>query len=366
MITPSAHILICRTDNIGDVVLTLPIASTLKQHFPQIKISFLCRAYAAPVVRLCKSIDQVIAVEELIDPVTFFAQSDIDTILFAQPDKQLAIAAHKAGIQHRIGNTHRHFFNWLHCNQRVRIHKGKSDYHEAQLNFAFLRPLGIDALPERSDIPALYAIEASADQGMQALLEQYPFNIVIHPKSNGNGREWPTEHFSALAQILGNNKNIHFWVTGSVAEGKWIEEHASALLQNPNVSNVCGKFSFEQLIAFIHGADGVIASGTGPLHVSAALGQRTLGLFPPTRPMHPGRWAPLGKRGQILVGKFSCKGCKKKKTASCECMGSISPDSVAAVILAWLDQSITSRSEAMATLQSVAPTIPLAATQELP
>ena len=45
------HILICRTDNIGDVVLPLPLAGYLKQRFPDARIGFLCRAYAAPAAR---------------------------------------------------------------------------------------------------------------------------------------------------------------------------------------------------------------------------------------------------------------------------------------------------------------------------
>ena len=63
----SSHILICRTDNIGDVVLTLPIAARLKQMLPGVRISFLCRAYAASVVRFCKDVDQVFEVESVTD-----------------------------------------------------------------------------------------------------------------------------------------------------------------------------------------------------------------------------------------------------------------------------------------------------------
>ena len=43
-----------------------------------------------------------------------------------------------------------------------------------------------------------------------------------------------------------------------------------------------------------------MASGTGPLHVAAASGINTLGLFPSVRPIHPERWAPLGKKAGYL------------------------------------------------------------------
>jgi heptosyltransferase-3 len=59
----------------------------------------------------------------------------------------------------------------------------------------------------------------------------------------------------------------------------------------------------DELIAFIFNADGLLASGTGPLHLAAASGIHALGLFPPSRPIHPGRWAPLGKKAEYLESK---------------------------------------------------------------
>ena len=65
MITSMRHVLICRTDNLGDVVLTLPLAGYLRQLFPALKIGFLCRRYAAAVVKQCSAIDYVVERETL-------------------------------------------------------------------------------------------------------------------------------------------------------------------------------------------------------------------------------------------------------------------------------------------------------------
>ncbi|PUA20275.1 glycosyltransferase family 9 protein [Glaciimonas sp. PCH181] len=334
----SAHILICRTDNIGDVILTLPITAYLKQRFPTIKISFLCRAYAAPIVACCGTVDNVIEFESINDPVDFFLKSDIDTVIFAQPEKTLAIAAHKAGIPNRIGNVHRGLFNWLHCNRRIHFTKGRSNNHEAQSNFKYLRPLGIDYIPKIQDIPALYQFDIPTDPSIDRLLAQDRFNLIIHPKSNGHGREWPISHYVTLAQVLSNNPNIALWVTGSLTEGKWISAHAPELFALPNVTDVCGKFTLKQLTSFIQAADGLIASGTGPLHMSAAFGQRTLGLFPGARTMNPMRWGALGIRAQSLAPKKGCAGCKTKNALTCECMKNISPDLVASIVSKWVSE----------------------------
>ncbi|MDB5775805.1 MAG: ADP-heptose--lipooligosaccharide heptosyltransferase [Herbaspirillum sp.] len=332
----SSHVLICRTDNIGDIVLTLPITAWLKQHFPSIKISLMCRAYAASVARRCATVDHVIEVESFLsDPAAFYANSDIDTVIFAQPDRQLVMEAFKARIPNRIGNARQKLYLLLFCNRRIRFSKRISPLHETQFNFEFLRPFGLDNIPELAAIPALFDFNVPRDDEIERLLRPHPFNLIIHTKSNGHGREWPIEHYQALAEYLSAHPDIHVWATGSAGEGQWLEQNAAGLLRLPNVSNVSGKFTLDRLMSFIRSADGLIASGTGPLHLSAALGQRTLGLFPPTRPMHPGRWAPIGVRGQFLCQPVGCSACEQKKTISCDCMQAITPASVAEIVMQW-------------------------------
>jgi ADP-heptose:LPS heptosyltransferase len=336
----SSHVLICRTDNIGDVALTLPITTWLKQQFPHIKISFLCRAYAADFVRQCSTVDEVVEVENFsLDPRSYFSAANVDTIIFAQPDQELAIAAFKARIPNRIGNARQKLYQLIFCNRRVRFSKSTSLLHETQFNFEFLKPFGLDKIPELDEIKNLYRFKTPRDTPVTVPFQRQAFNLIIHTKSNGHGREWPIEHYTELARLLTGNEQIRLWLTGSADEGHWLKLNAPDLLQLPNVSDVCGQFTLGQLTSFINGADGLIASGTGPLHMAAALGQRTLGLFPPTRPMHPGRWAPIGVRAQFLCVPESCEGCREKQTITCDCLRNISPDTVAEIILAWYEEA---------------------------
>lgn len=127
-------------------------------------------------------------------------------------------------------------------------------------------------------------------------------------------------------------------------------EHAPEFIQQTNVTNVCGAFNLDQFIAFINTVDGLIASGTGPLHVSAALGKPTLGLFPPIRPISATRWAPLGSQAEALTQTQHCKPCEKNSTGctpviksclqcdsslACLCMQNIHPKQVAQILLTW-------------------------------
>ncbi len=87
------RVLVCRTDNIGDVVLTLPLAGYLKQHVPGVQVDFLVRDYAAPAVRKCSFVDNVLTVEAHGDFSQLFADGAYDTVIFAFPNRRLAQAA---------------------------------------------------------------------------------------------------------------------------------------------------------------------------------------------------------------------------------------------------------------------------------
>lgn len=54
------HIILSRTDSIGDVLLTLPMAGILKHYFPDSKISFIGSSYTSAVVNCSKHIDDFI------------------------------------------------------------------------------------------------------------------------------------------------------------------------------------------------------------------------------------------------------------------------------------------------------------------
>jgi heptosyltransferase-3 len=97
-------------------------------------------------------------------------------------------------------------------------------------------------------------------------------------------------------------KNVHVYITGTADEKKWVQER----IQWPHKSyltDLSGTMSLEELCAFIAACDVLIAASTGPLHIASALGKKAIGLYSPKRPIHPGRWAPIGKNAQFLVAK---------------------------------------------------------------
>jgi heptosyltransferase-3 len=297
------HILISRTDAIGDVVLTLPMAAYIKALIPGAVVSFLGRTYTRPVVNACIAVDNFINYDE-IRKLPESAQADylkdknIDIIIHVFPNKQVAAIAKNAGIKLRIGTTNR-LYHWFTCNQLVKLTRKKSDLHEAQLNLILLKPLGLNKVPSLAQVIDHYSFERTVQLPLQLAneLEKDKFNLIIHPKSHGSGIEWGLDQYAKLIVKLPADK-FNIIITGSDKEkqlvGDWIKTLPA------HVVDMTGKMLLEELIAFIRNADGLLASGTGPLHLAAAAGINTLGLFPSLRPIHPGRWAPLGKKAAYL------------------------------------------------------------------
>ena len=55
--TSIKKIIISRTDSIGDVILTLPVAGVLKKTYPQAEIVFLGKKYTRDIVESSDNID---------------------------------------------------------------------------------------------------------------------------------------------------------------------------------------------------------------------------------------------------------------------------------------------------------------------
>lgn len=328
MKTPQ-RIIISRTDSIGDVVLTLPVAGALKHHFPDCRVIFLGSSYTKDIVECCPFVDEFadwhfitqLPVDKQID---YIKSLNADTILHVFPRKEIAKLAKRAGIPNRIGTSHR-TFHWLTCNQLINLSRRKSDLHEAQLNLKLLAPLGLTSIGGTlQDVQRYLALTPQAKEfEALKLLKPDRYNVIFHPKSNGSGREWGIENFQRLLEIL-PKEQYRIFICGTQKEEKLMG--GLAQIEAENVVQMCGQLNLAEYVSFIAAADALIASGTGPLHVAAAVGTNAIGIYPPMHPIHPGRWSPIGKKVKVLCADKECEACRK--TEDCACMKAIKPEAV--------------------------------------
>ncbi len=328
--------LISRPDAIGDVVLTLPMAGWLKEQRPGCRVVFLGRTYTAAVVAACAHVDAFVDADELralppAEQVARLRALHLDVWIHALPDRFLARLSQRAGVAVRVG-TNRRWWHWLTCNRLVPLSRRTSELHEAELNLRLLAGVGIRTFPALAAIPALYGLTRvpPLPAAVRALLGPPPaagrLRVVLHPKSRGSGREWPLPHYAALAHAL-HAAGHHVLLTGSEAEAALLADFRRD--NAAYLTDLTGRISLTELLGVIQAADALVAASTGPMHLAASLGRRAVGLFPPLRPLHPGRWGALGVNAVSLVTpeRGSCTDCVARP-AACHCLPEISPAQV--------------------------------------
>jgi len=330
------RLIISRTDNLGDVILTLPLAGYLKSMIPDLKITFIGKKYTQPVISRCAFVDHFLDREEVIQDPHKLAMVRADTIVFVFPDKELAKVAKAAQIKRRVSTAHR-WYNWLYCNHLVDFSRVRSNLHESQLNFKLLKPFKLDRDVSTNEMIPFYGLRDSEFDFSQ-VLKNDRFNLIIHPKSKGHGREWGLENYFQLISELPEDK-FSVFLTGLKEEEDLIKKEFPKLLDLPGVTNMMGKLTLAELNSFISQADGLVASSTGVLHLASALGKYTVGLYPPIKPLHPGRWGPIGRNATYMVHDIDCNQCKGG--TQCACMKAIAVMQVKQRLESFYDKKFT-------------------------
>jgi len=308
------------------------MAGLIKKNWPDCRIYFLGRTYTRDIVGLSEFVDEFINYDEienleLKEQVTSLKKYNADVFLHVFPRKKIADLAKDAKIPTRVGTTNR-IYHWFSCNKLIKLSRKNSTLHEAQLNLKLLSFLNISTAVELKDVSKFYGFTKlpHLEEKYDALITKDKFNLILHPKSKGSAKEWGLANFGKLISLLPMDK-FNVFISGTDQDGKAMQDFITS---NKSVINLTGKLSLQQFIAFINNCDGLVAASTGPLHIAAALNKKAIGLFSPKRPIHPGRWMPLGKNAHTLVFDPNCVKCAKKE--DCDCITRIDPKQILALL----------------------------------
>lgn len=319
----SKTIIISRTDSIGDVVLTLPMAGIIKAKYPDCRIIFLGRNYTRDVVALSKHVDQFASWDSTDTKENLIA----DVIIHVFPVKEIATWAKQKKIPLRVGTTNR-IFHWHTCNRLIRLSRKNSPLHESLLNIKLLSFCDIKTELPLYKVHKFYGFTEISGLSPEwaEMIDSSKINVILHPKSKGSAREWGLQNFAELIRIMPPSK-YKIFISGTSEEGKLIK---SLIDEFKHVVDLTGKMSLREFISFIRAADVLLAASTGPLHIAAAIGKYAIGLYAPMRPIHPGRWMPLGINAQFLVVNRDCSDCRK--SMDCHCIREIKPYQVLEIL----------------------------------
>ncbi len=325
------HIILSRTDAVGDLILTLPVARAIKERLPDCQVTMLVSRYTAPLITQEKYLDRVIALPgraletgQIRAVARDLKKLHAAAIIYFFPRLSLALAGWLAKIPVRVGTGRRAYSMFF--NKRINLARRFSGKHELELNYLLAESL-LGDLPRHEPHLDISADELTAADRLivKCGLSANERFLVIHPMSHGSAPSWPLDSFVQLAvQLAGRGEKI--MVTGSALEH---DEIQSAFRNCPeSVVNVAGQTEVGTLKGLICRARMLIAGSTGPLHIATALGTFGVGLYPPVAALSPVRWGPRGGANKLFTPPVD----QSRESAAAQ-MRLISVDEVAAFII---------------------------------
>lgn len=134
--------------------------------------------------------------------------------------------------------------------------------------------------------------------------------VVLNPNAGDLApeRRWPAERFAALASRLIREDGVRVAITGAKSERDITASVlcAAGPLPTGRLLDLGGALSIGALNALFQRAALVVSNDSGPMHLAAAQGAPTLGLFGPETPV---MYAPLGPRTRVHYAPPLCSPC---------------------------------------------------------
>jgi ADP-heptose:LPS heptosyltransferase len=128
--------------------------------------------------------------------------------------------------------------------------------------------------------------------------------VVLQPGASSASRQWPPAHFARLASLL-HAERLHPVIVGSREEVPVAQNIVS--LSHGQAVSLAGYTDVGALAAVLEGAHLLVSNDTGTIHLAAAVGTRTIGIY--LGPASAKDTAPFSGGHLILEPDVSCAPC---------------------------------------------------------
>jgi len=312
---------------IGDFVRCHSVVKLLRARFPNRPVDLLATKLCAPLADYMPGVRQQIIADLPRGRLALAKQAAVaerlkcegyGTVLVMPSTWKSTLAPFLAGIPERIG--------WIGEMRFVLL----NDARWGRLKL----PRMVDqcaalALPRDSKLPADWPkpelkvpADAVAAWRRKHGLAAQPA-VALAPGAVGPAKRWTTAGYAALARRL-LAEGFAVWVLGGPAE----KAAAQEIVSGTQARDLTGTDLREAILA-LAASTIAVSNDSGLLHVAAAVGTPTIGIFGPTSPWH---WAPLNPLAATIQAKneLACRPCHKPvcRFGHHRCMVEITPDEV--------------------------------------
>ncbi len=261
-------ILFITSNRIGDAVLTTGLLAWMVDHHPTAHFTIACGPYGADLFRAVPRLDRLIIMKKKRANGHWF---DLWKECF--PIKWDLIVDLRNSIVSRL----------LRADKKAFHHKGRGE-HKVVANAAVLH---LSPPPH----PHIW-VSAGAEDEATLILKGHSKILALGPAANWPPKQWPIENFvdlvERLCKIGGALENASVLIVADEHERSQIRPLLDAIPDRRRIE-VIGR-SLQLAAACLKRANLYVGNDSGLMHLSAALGVRTLGMFGPGYPDIYGPW----------------------------------------------------------------------------
>jgi len=325
------RILVTRLRYLGDVIISQPVITAVKQRYPDAGIYYLAQPGYADIINRDPALSGIIeyqpgvagffrTVSEL-RRLRFIAAVD----LFYNPAR--AYLLYWCGIPFRIGGNRK----WRRRFYTDRVKVPAEITSAVQHHLYFLRTIDID-MPDL--LPKVYLSEDEKEKGrgiIDRIREKSGSKKIVafHAGGKWPAKRWPSGRYASLAGLIGDEIDSHVAIITGPGEELISESVYQAAKGN---TSILSKRPIREVAAIIDACDAVVANDGGIVHLAVALGKPTVALFGPT---DPDIWFPYSGKGPFAVVSegVQCSPCDLHRCEDMRCMDNIKQEKVIASLL---------------------------------
>ncbi|MGA9116532.1 MAG: glycosyltransferase family 9 protein [Bacteroidota bacterium] len=329
------RILLTRLRFIGDVVLTTPAVCSVRRFFPGAHIAYLGEKEAVSLLEHNPHLNEIIpydygrsAPAEQLRVARLLRSHRFDLAIdfFGNPRSALLVGL--SGARVRVGPDRRgrgRFYT-------IRVRDDGRPRTAVEFHDCSLRAAGITPVCSRTGI---FLTPAEVEEAEAFLREDAPSRgvIALHPGATWPAKHWMPERFAALADVAAEAHGAGILLIAGPSDGDCVRE---VLRRTRTRIRVAQGLPLRRLAALLSRCRAYVTNDNGTMHMAAAVGTPTVGLFGPgeERIWFPYR-AEEGHRAlrrEVPCHPCHLDVCTREGAAHMECMKLLTVEEVAAAL----------------------------------
>jgi lipopolysaccharide heptosyltransferase II len=318
------RILIIKLCCVGDILFTTPAVRALRRGFPRARLSYLVGSWSKEVVEDNPHLDQIIvydapghspsrwkALSQSLTCVRQLRGQNFDLAVIFHRTPLSALLAMLAGIPGRAGFDCAGAGGLLTQKTVFDAQKHEVDRYLSLVISLGVEPAGLFTEMQLNPREQGYAshLLRTNDVGEDDLLIGILVGGGKNPGTSMPTKRWPPAKFARLADSLTREYEAKVVLVGGPGDEDAVNQVASEM-ESPAI-NLVGKTTFKQLAAVLKRCRLFVGGDSGPLHIAAAVGTPTVGIFGPSDPRLV---APRGGNHLAVWRNVPCSPCYRPDT----------------------------------------------------